>query len=268
MFGRTLFLNGARVLALIALASAAVHAQTVVWVAGADLVANELGANPTSNPNSLATAWSYGRRSAFADTSLFLFNASEHGINFNVAGLNGFSSGDNGSSVIVNTTNTTKFTNFGPGTNNGIAPSELWLHPASNNDFAVVRWTAPASGTYTITSAYWRDDDPHGGNGTDVHIVLNGIAIFDASFGNGGATALGASLTFTLAANDKIDFLLGSAGDWTYDSTACNATISALAIPEPGTAVLLAVGVGLFAIAAWRRRAFRSRRRRASHRTP
>lgn len=216
-----------------------VSAQTV-WIAGRDLQANEAStATELLNPNSVVPAWSYGFRSTVASTSLTLFSAAQHSNSLGAAGLEGYTGGS-GPDVSVNTTNTTIFTNFGFGPNPGIGTLEMRLHPASNNDFAVVRWTAPSSGMFSIT-AYWRDDDPHGGNGATGHIVLNGVALFEATWANGNSAALNSPLMLSLNAGDKMDFLLGSAGDWGFDSTAFNATI--VAIPEPTQVTLLAMGV-------------------------
>ena len=51
----------------------------------------------------------------------------------------------------------------------------MMLHPRSA-DYAIVRWTAPASATYSI-SAYWRSVDPNGGNGSTGDIVVNGVEL-------------------------------------------------------------------------------------------
>jgi hypothetical protein len=124
----------------------------------------------------------------------------------------------------------------------------MLLHPSSGNEYAVVRWTAPVANTYYV-SAYWQDEDPHGGNGATGDIVLNGTSLFSGSWANGGTAVTSGTLTLNLTAGARIDFLVGSSGDWAFDSTRFNATI--IPIPEPS--VSLFIPLGLVALAASRR---------------
>src|SRR5690242_20783420 len=39
-----------------------------------------------------------------------------------------------------------------------VPPHSMVLHPASNGDEAILRWTAPTTGTYTIQGFWERDD--------------------------------------------------------------------------------------------------------------
>jgi hypothetical protein len=248
MFPRLIF--GAMLLAM----TASVASAQLVWIAGRDLAANEASsATELLNPNAVVPAWSYGFRSSVATANLTLFSAAQHGNALGATGLEGYSGGA-GPDVTVNVTTATISTNFGFGPNPGIGPLEMRLHPASNNDFAVVRWTAPIDGMFAV-SAYWRDDDLHGGNGATGHIVLNGVSLFDTTWANGGSAALESPLMISVFAGDKLDFLVGAAGDWSYDSTAFNATI--VAVPEPGSVILLGLGGVMVlgcSIAGWGRR--------------
>jgi len=213
-------------------------AQTIVWVAGNDLYLNELVTLTESvTPNTVVPEWRYGYRSTVVGTALTLFAPVDH-FNASYGVLDGFGLGS-GPSVVVNMSPTTFFTDYGFGPNLGVEPREILLHPASNNDYPVVRWTAPATGAYTVL-AYWHDEDPHGGNGGTGDVVLNGTSIFSASWANGGALASSGLLTLSLSAGDTIDFLLGSSGDWAFDSTRFGATITA--IPEPSTVAQLLLG--------------------------
>ncbi len=216
-----------------------------MWIAGTDFAAGQNGANPTANPNAGVAQWSYGTRSLVADSNFILLTASEHVTNAGATGLNGFSRG-NGPEVLVNVSNGPVHINYPAGATTDIASLEMKLHPASNGDLAIVRWTAPTAGQFSITSATWRDVDPNGGNGIDVHIVLNGVSLLDQNIGNGGSFSLSSPLALTLAAGDGLDFIVGTLGDWSYDSTAFNATI--VAVPEPGTLALLLSGIGFVAL--------------------
>jgi hypothetical protein len=195
----------------------------VDWDAGRDFKANEVPNGPQEllNPNGTVPAWSYGHRALFATSGLTLYVASEH-VNEagNPAGLDGWSSG---SSCVVNRGDTQLIYDFGAGPNLPLEPGEMAMHPSSNNEFAVVRWTAPASGTYSLL-AWWRDLDAHGGNGGSAGIVTNGVMVFEEVMANGGATGFTNSLA--LLAGDTVDFLLGSSGDWGYDTTAFNVVIT------------------------------------------
>lgn len=217
-------------------------AQTVVWIAGRDLQLNELAtATETANPNTLLPEWSYGLRSTVTGTALTLFGPTDH-INTSSGAFDGFGISGSGPSVLVNMTGSTVITDYGFGPNLGVTPLEMLLHPAANNDYAVIRWTAPAAGNYTV-SAYWHDEDPHGGNGGSGDIVLNGAVVFSTSWANGGGPATSGLLTLSLATGDRLDFLVGSAGDYAFDSTRFDATITA--VPEPGTLALLVLGIAV-----------------------
>lgn len=227
------------------LAGVSVEAQTVVWTAGADLAANETAGN-TGNPNALVPEWSYGSRATAASSALTLFSAADHVS----TPFQGFS---NVAFVGVNVSNSAVVvTNFGFGDNAPVAPLEMDVHPSANNDFAVVRWTAPSAGDYLVT-AYWRDIDPHGGNGATGDVVLNGTLLSSFLWANGGNATLSTPLQLTLLAGDKLDFVTGAAGDFSFDSTAFNAVI--VAVPEPSTVALLLTGLGAIAVLGARRRA-------------
>jgi hypothetical protein len=52
-----------------------------------------------------------------------------------------------------------------------LPPSVLVLHPGPNNENAVVRFTAPADGTYRVSGQFYAMDDNATGTTTDVWIL-------------------------------------------------------------------------------------------------
>jgi hypothetical protein len=230
------------------------------WVAGRDLKANELpdgNGVETINPNPTVPEWSYGYRGTLTGTSLTLFTAANHTNSDSNPSVQGFDAGGTPLTT-VNVGSTNVIFNFGFGNLNPLHPGEMKIHPgptASTNQFSIVRWIAPASGSYLI-DAYWTDLDPNGTqfsgvNGASGAITLNGSVLFNVSFGNNSGTST--TFTQTLNAGDIVDFLTGSQGDYRFDDTAFNATITL--VPEPTTTFSLLVGVGLLgALLYWRRR--------------
>ena len=233
------------------------------WIAGKDLKANEL---PDGNgveqidPNLTVPEWSYGYRSSLTGTSLSLFTSADHtNANDGNSSMQGFDSGNATPKVVVNTGASDVVFDFGFGNLNPIHPEEMDLHPGPNNEFSIVRWVAPATGSYLI-SAYWTDLDPLGTqfagvNGATGAITLNGSILFDVDFANNSGTST--SFTQTLNAGDIVDFLTGSQGDYRFDDTGFDATISA--VPEPATASSLVVGTILVGTSFYFRRRQRNR---------
>ena len=218
------------------------------WNAAADLLANEQpdGAQELSNPNATVPEWSYGYREAAADAALTLFSAAagEHtNAAFGDENLEGWNSPGFSFTipiVLVNVAN----------------PAELLLHPQDEGAArtnVVVRWTAPAAGSYDV-DALWRDTDAGGGDGAEAFVVLNGanVAGFTGAFPNGGSAAY--ADTLTLAGGETLDFVLGpgASGSFGNDSTGFNATIAL--VPEPGTLALGLVAATGLALARRRRR--------------
>jgi hypothetical protein len=230
------------------------------WVAGRDLIANELpdgNGVEQINPNPTVPEWSYGYRSTLTGTALTLYTSADH---TNAAGgdasVQGFDPGT-GTLVEVNVGSSDVVFNFGFGNLNPLHPGEMKIHPGpdASNSFTIVRWIAPVGGSYLI-DAYWTDLDPNGTqfsgvNGATGAITVNGTAVFNNDFGNNSGT----STTFTMAFNagDIVDFVTGSQGDFRFDDTAFNATITQ--VPEPTTTSSLITGVALLAGSFyWRRR--------------
>lgn len=243
--------QAALLLAMTAFCPVWLSAQTTVWTAGADLAANEASAFSTSNPNATVPAWSYGWRGSATGTTLTLFPSSDHVVNVNgYAGFDGFShAATSGPYFFVNTSLVNVVLNNGAGNLTPVAPGEIMLDPSFSNQFTVTRWTAPAAGNYAIT-ANWQDIDPYGGNGISVDLVLNGTSVFSALLSNGGSTTLGGALNLTLASGDLLDFVVGTRGDATYDSTSFNAKITA--VPETSTSATL-LALCAIGFARWRR---------------
>jgi hypothetical protein len=137
-----------------------------------------------------------------------------------------------------------------------LPPGGLGLHPGpnANNEFAIVRWTAPVSGFYDVDAAFTdRDYGAPGGATTDVHVLVNGSSLYDGIINrNGwglGPTPFSAALSFT--AGDTVDFVVGRGSNDTYfaDSTGLDATISLSVVPEVSSFamwVLLITGAGFY----------------------
>jgi hypothetical protein len=130
------------------------------------------------------------------------------------------------------------------------APGALSLHPGPNGQVALLRFTVPATGQYSLSGAFYGQDYV-GPTTTDVHLLLNGVSIFDGVVTDFG-TGVPFNTSLTLAGGSFLDFAVGFGGNQTYlyDSTGLSATITA--VPEP-TALALVVGAGLL-LNSWPRR--------------
>lgn len=192
------------------------------WIAGRDLLANEKPdgvAQETTNPNQTVPEWSYGYRGTLADTSLAFFTAADHtNAADGVEELEGWSNGDR--RVAVNVSNALA----GP----TVTPGEMLLYPQLFS-YTIVRWTAPAGGTYVLTG-FWQDMDFSGGAGASAHIVINGGEIFGQTFDN--TEHVFTTQTVVLSAGDVIDFAVGAGLNNVGDATRFNAIVTPTA-PTP-----------------------------------
>ncbi len=199
---------------------ASLPASTDHWAAGRDLAANELAGSSQelTNPNITAPQWSYGTRSTQTSgtNELSLFVPSEH--QNRPAEWEGWQR-QPGFATIGAVTRALG----SPAPTGVIRPDEIILHPPPSG-FTVVRWTAPASGLFSIT-ALWQDADWNGGDGSNVSIVKNGTAVvFNTDFDNGNGAFTNHILS--LSAGDTLDFLLGVRANDGADTTRFNATIT------------------------------------------
>ncbi len=211
-----------------------------IYIAGIDFVSGE---NPDGSETNPRGPWTYGYRSPLESTTLtpvasHIDSSSD---------FNGFHDEIEGYidvvSILANTGTGQVVLDSGFGDYAPLNPNQMAMHPGAGNQFSIVRWTAPVANTFNILAS-WTDLDPNGGNGGSGHVVINGTNFISMErfWDNGGS---GASFgTFSLNAGDTVDFALGSRGDYTFDTTGFDATITA--IPEPASIWLL--GSGLMAL--------------------
>lgn len=123
-----------------------------------------------------------------------------------------------------------------------LSPNMLSLHPSCSGKVGVLRWTAPAGGTFTVTGLFQGIDTRN--TTTDVHIRLDSVeSLLDANINGFGAQAPFV-VTRTLAAGDTLDFVvgMGTDGGVSADSTGLAVSIStpsnipSAIITVPGTA--------------------------------
>jgi hypothetical protein len=112
-----------------------------------------------------------------------------------------------------------------------LQPHQASFHPGPNGEYGDYRFTVPVTAPYTL-SATFTGIDTHGGADKDIHVLVNGSALYDGTLaGSYGSTAT-YSNTVNLAAGDRVDFVVGyGSGPYYYDSTALDATLDPLLPP-------------------------------------
>ena len=105
------------------------------------------------------------------------------------------------------------------------APGQMAFHPGRDGEYAVVRWTAPATGRYRIAAAFASIAERAT---TDVHILHEGRSIFDGLINVSGAgPACQWSGEIEVAAGEKVDLACGwGNGNYGGDTTALEVTIT------------------------------------------
>jgi PEP-CTERM motif len=133
-----------------------------------------------------------------------------------------------------------------------IPPGSMVLHPGQAGQYAILRVTdSPISSPQTIslTGQFWSaySNPP---STTDVHILKNGIPIFNGNVnGFGSAFDVPFSLLVNVAPGDNLDFAVGYGGNG-YISDTTGITANWTVVPEPSGILLL----GLTGAVALRRR--------------
>ena len=103
-------------------------------------------------------------------------------------------------------------------------PHSLSLHPSEDGDYSHVRFTAPESGSYSITAAF----SAISGASTDVHILVNNAlpTLFSGFVAGPDGEEFTSAAPIALEAGDTIDFAVGYGGDFLSDSTRLEASIT------------------------------------------
>jgi len=107
---------------------------------------------------------------------------------------------------------------------------QLAFHPGPNGEVSIIRYTCTTNDAYRLVATFGGADFV-GPTTTDVHILRNGVPIFD-----GIVNAYGPGPSFTtnlnLVAGEQVDFVVGygTNNNFTWDTT----TIAAVIVPTTG----------------------------------
>jgi hypothetical protein len=173
-----------------------------------------------SNPNG---PWTYGATQVLGTITPFT-------VGDTTSGLPGFSlwhiapgiTESLGAPVVaINVSNTTH--------PRGIRPGELAYHPGPDS-FGVIRWTAPAAGQFDIKALFTGGDL----GDTEVFVLRGATPLFCGDI-NGFGDVETLRRGVTLAAGETIDFVVGNAGSFFFDTTLINVTIFETTGPSPAS---------------------------------
>jgi hypothetical protein len=122
----------------------------------------------------------------------------------------------------------------------------LLMHPGPTGNYSVVQFTAPSTGRYTVSGEFVAMGN-FTGETTDSILTSTGSLLFTGY----STSAPSFDFSTSLTAGESLDFVvgLGPQGQFMYDSTGFNATIT----PEPSLYGILALGLACFAAAVCRR---------------
>jgi hypothetical protein len=116
--------------------------------------------------------------------------------------------------------------------------------------YADIRWTAPTSASYSIDTVFTGVWD-HSNSFGDVHVVVNGMSVFDGTIDHRSSSPYADSLF--LNPGDTVDFVVGHDADNGWVRAIVDTSISE--VPEPSTLIIWSLLGGLgIAMGWWRRR--------------
>ncbi len=106
-----------------------------------------------------------------------------------------------------------------------VPPHALGLHPGLRGEYAVLRFTAPADGTYQVSGRFYAWDDNGSGTTTDVWLLRDnekaGAFSGNVEYASGAKYASFTGASFALKKGGTLDFQVGygSNKNYDYDST-------------------------------------------------
>ncbi|MDO8210346.1 alpha-galactosidase [Conexibacter sp. CPCC 206217] len=125
---------------------------------------------------------------------------------------------------------------YGPLSTAGAYVAAGSMHPDNSYD-AVRAWVAPCAGNVRISGRV-RKQDTGGGNGVIASVLLNGTTLWTRTvrFDDAGGYTTSADLqSVAVSAGDTLRFVVANNGDYAYDATYWDPTITLLADPDPVT---------------------------------
>jgi len=119
-------------------------------------------------------------------------------------------------------------------------PGQLAEQPGQSNEEAVVRWTAPASGSFSVNATFTGLSSL--GASVDVFVYVNGTAVLSTIINGGINNPTAYSGVQNISAGGTVDFVVANGGNGpAEDNVGLAATV--VAVPEPGALGLVAMGV-------------------------
>ena len=174
--------------------------------------------------------WNYGYSASDTDNTFNLFTATRTSVQCGSATFEDWYTPSSGDGTPVLSRNASGASCL------SVPPEMLFVHPGPFGNRTVLRWTAPAAGTFQITGAFQRQNPSAT---TDLKILKNAATpgealLFAANLNSNFQQAF--NFAVTVAAGDKLDFSVGF-GNGSYVS---DGSLIAVTIGQPVTACLTA----------------------------
>lgn len=128
----------------------------------------------------------------------------------------------------------------------GAGTDEVSLHPSQFGDYAVLRFTAPVTGEYTLLSQFFEGNTGE----TDAYVLLNEDTVSPLLYAPQTSVNPSYNTVLNLTAGDTLDFVVGALGNFDSDLTPLEVQITLSAVPEPTSMALVGMIAAPF---GWKR---------------
>jgi len=196
----------------------------------------------TSNANGV---WSFGYQYPTLGTGFNLATANGSFLGFDYWSPSGNQGNFANPSAIHNATSSLIF--FGGSAE--LDAGQLALHPGQLGEYSIARFTAAVTGTYSFSAGFIGQDRVIGTT-SDVHLLLNGAALFSGNINGYHNTASSGTFVRVLGVGHTIDVAVGLGSNGHYYGDTTGIDFNVYIVPTPGAATLL----GACSMLATRRR--------------